>query len=48
MIVLVNLFLAVWLWGLAKLAFDQERNTMAWVCIAWSAANFASAAAEVF
>ena len=34
--------------GLAKLAFAQERNTMAWVCIVWSAMNFASAAADIF
>jgi hypothetical protein len=48
MIVLVNLVIAVWLWNLANAAFDQERNTMAWVCIVWSAVNFASAAADIF
>jgi hypothetical protein len=48
MIILINVILSWWLWRISTAAFDQDQTALGWMCIAFSALNFAAAMAELF
>lgn len=47
-IFLLNLFFAWWMWKLAQGHFENGENTIGWIGIAVSAANFANAMTMIF
>ena len=45
--IVINAILAYALWRVADLYFDIGRTTMGWLCVIFSAFNFASFMAEI-
>ncbi len=37
--IILNILITVWAWKVANDAFEIERNTVGWVCVAVSAMN---------
>jgi hypothetical protein len=46
--VIVDLFLSWWTWKLSKDFFESGHDTLGWIGLVISAANFASALALIF